>query len=222
MNQGDLKKNCLISIGVILLYFFWPTILHAFWNVFSGKDGFGLMIYQIAGYLILIAILVVIYHNSLKENWIQFWKEKKNFGLILKYTLLLFVGVLVCNAILQYIFHIGVTPNETELLGKFQKYPIWILVTVTLYYPFVEIIVFQKTIRQVIKKPWLFILISSIFFGYFNIAFSKITWNVMIGTLPYLFLNAILAFSYYKTDNIMVPIGTKMFYNLLVTIISFL
>ena len=36
MNKTDLGKNCLISISVILLYFFWPTVLKAFWETFGG------------------------------------------------------------------------------------------------------------------------------------------------------------------------------------------
>lgn len=224
MNKVDLVKNCLISISVILLYFFWPTVLKAFWETFGGSSTvtIGMFIYNIVGYAILVGILVSIYYKSLKENWTKFWKDKKKILSILKYTAILFVGILICNAILKYVFDIGVTQNETDLLGQFKKSPIWILLMVTIYYPIVEVIVFQKTIRQVIKKPWMFIFVSSIFFGYFNIAFSKITLEAVLGTLPYIFLNAVLAFSYYKSENIMVPIGTKMLYNLIVTIISFL
>ncbi|MCI9233513.1 MAG: CPBP family intramembrane metalloprotease [Bacilli bacterium] len=224
MNKTDLGKNCLISISVILLYFFWPTVLKAFWETFGGRTSvtLGMFIYNVVGYAILVGILVAIYYKPLKENWIKFCKDKKKIVSILKYTAILFIGVLICNSILKYVFDVGVIENEADLLVQFEKSPIWILLMVTIYYPIVEVIVFQKTIRQVIEKPWIFIFVSSIFFGYFNIAFSKITLETLLGTLPYIFLNAVLAFSYYKKDNIMVPIGTKMLYNLVVTIISFL
>lgn len=224
MNKIDLGKNCLISISVILLYFFWPTVLKAFWETFGGgsEATLGMFLYNAVGYAILVAILIAIYYKSLKENWIKFWSDKKKILSILKYTAILVIGVLICNSILKYVLDIGVIENETDLLSQFEKSPIWILLMVTIYYPIVEVIVFGKTIRQVIEKPWIFILVSSIFFGYFNIAFSKITLETLLGTIPYIFLNAILMFSYYKSDNIMVPIGTKMLYNLIVTIISFL
>ena len=225
VKNTEFQKNCFISIGVILLYFFWPTVMKAFWETFGGGSSFsiGMMIYNVIGYLILIVLLFGIYHKSLKEEWKIFWEnKKKNFNGILKYTLLLFFGILICNMIVRYIFHVGVTNNEIQLYDRFQESPFGILITVTLYYPLVEVIVFQKTIKQVIEKPWIFILVSSLFFGYFNIAFSGISLEMVIATLPYIFLNAVLAFSYDKSKNIVVPISTKMLYNLLVTVISFL
>lgn len=224
IKKVDFGKNCMFSISVILLYFFWPTILKAFWETFGGGKNVnvGMIIYNLIGYAILVVILFLIYQKSLKEEWKIFKKSlKKNIIGILKYTILLFVSIIVTKMLINSVFHVEAIENETQLLGNFADSPIWTAILLIVYYPIVEVIVFQKTIKQVIKNEWLFIIISSLFFGYFNIAFSEFSWESLIGMAPYVISNAILAISYTKYDTIVAPIGIKMLYNLLVTIISF-
>ncbi len=221
IKKEDFKKNCLLSIGIILLYFFWPTMINAFSETLNIKTT-GMIICNLIGYIILILILFIIYKKQLKEDY-QIWKQnkRKNILSILKYTIILFFTIILSKMIIQSIFHIETIQNETQLWGQFKEYPLVMLLTLTIYYPIVEVIVFQKTIRQVIKNPWIFILISSLFFGYFNIAFEELTLETLVTTLPYIISNAILAFSYYKKNTIIAPIGIKMLYNFIVTIISF-
>lgn len=224
IKKVDFGKNCMFSICVILLYFFWPTILKAFWETFGGGTdvNIGMLIYNLIGYAILVLILFTIYQKSLKEEWKVFKKNlKKNIIGIFKYTILLFISIIATKMFINSIFHIESIENETQLLGNFANSPIWTAILLIIYYPIVEVIVFQKTIKQVIKKEWLFIVISSLFFGYFNIAFSEFSWESFIGMIPYVISNVILAISYTKNDTIVEPIGIKMLYNLLVTLISF-
>lgn len=225
MKDIDFSKNCLISIGVILLYFFWPSIMGAFWETFGGgtEVTLGMILYNVIGYVLLVGILILIYHKSLVEEWKIFCANKKeNLFTILKYTILLFFGVILFNMLLQSILSLNLTENEVNLYQKFQESPLLMIGMVTIYYPFVEVIVFQKTIRQVIKKPWLFIFISAVFFGYFNVAFTEFSVSNVIGSLQYVLFNAVLAFCYYKKDTIVVPVGIKMLYNFIVTILSIL
>ncbi len=222
IKKEDFGKKCLLSISVILLYFFWPTLMKAFWETFGGKTTTGMMIYSLIGYIVLMIILFTIYKKQLKEDY-QILKQnlKKNILSILKYTGILFFTMIICKMIIQSIFHIETIQNEIQLWGQFEEYPLIMLITLTIYYPIVEVIVFQKTIRQVISNPWIFIITSSLFFGYFNIAFEELTLSTLATTLPYIASNALLAFSYYKKNTIMAPIGIKMLYNFIVTIISF-
>lgn len=220
----EFRKNCVISIMVILLYFFWPTLMGTLWQTFGGtaEASIGLTIYNVVGDAILIVLLFSIYYKTVKKEWNIFCvKKKENMMSILKYTILLFFSVLVCNIIIHSIFKIETVGNEVQLYQQFKESSFGAFFMVNIYSPLVEILVFQTTIRKVTKNPWLFIIISSLFFGYFNIAFTELTVSSMIGALAYVLLNAIVAYSYYKKDNMVVPIGIKMFYNLLVTMISF-
>lgn len=223
--EVDFQKNCFISIAVILLYFLWPTVMNAFWETFGGGTNvsIGMIIYNIIGYLIFVVLLFFAYWKSLKQEWNIFWKEKKNsIFCILKYTVFLFISIILINIILNSLFKVGKIDNEVQLLGQLADNPLFMILMVTIYYPVVESIVFQKTIRQVVHQKWLFIIISSLFFGYFNIAFSEFTIANMIGIIPYMFLNAVLALSYFNKKTIVVPIGIKMLYNLLVAVINIL
>ena len=90
-----------------------------------------------------------------------------------------------------------------------------------IYYPIVEEIVFEKTLKDVIKSKWLFIILSSVFFWYYNIAFTaNLTYVTIMSSFYYFVLGFIRALAYHKTDNLVVPICIKSIYNAFVTLIS--
>lgn len=219
--EENLRQMSFISIGVILLYFFWPMIINGIWNCFNQLQPYQESIFfNIITNIILLFIVTLIYKNDLKKEWQTFIEQKKNYVSILKYTVIIFGAILCFNIIMRYVFHFSSAPNETILYDQSQRQPLLTIFMVTLYYPIVEGIVFQKTIYKVIKNPWIFIVVSSLFFTYFNIAFTQINLENVITSLQYVISNSILAFAYYKSNTIFVSVGTKMFYNFLISLLG--
>ena len=90
-----------------------------------------------------------------------------------------------------------------------------------IYYPIVEEIVFEKTLKDVISNKWLFMVLSSLFFWYYNIAYSaNFTLVAIAGSFSYFAVGLVKAYTFSKTDNLFVPIFIKAIYNALVTFVA--
>jgi len=225
-----LINNLIMSILVIVLYFVWPTVINiplqifgiTFEEVATNTTPISQIVYNLVFSLILMIILIMIYRKTFKKDIKDFKENKKSYlVMVLKYTLITFVSVIAVNALKEFIFNVKeVAENDMALYTYYRELPYLMIFMTVIYYPIVEEIVFDKTIKDLIKNKWLYIIISSLFFWYFNIAFIGITVTSIVSSAFYFVIAFIRAYAYQKTDNLLVPIGIKMFYNLLVTLIS--
>ena len=128
----------------------------------------------------------------------------------------------IVNGLVINVLNINhITENDNSLLEVFKTYPFLTWFLTIIYYPIVEEIVFEKTIKDVVSNKWLFIALSALFFWYYNIAYvGGITYVTVISSLYYFVAGFIRALAFYKTDNLYVPMCIKSLCNLFVTIIS--
>ena len=147
---------------------------------------------------------------------------KKNILTIIAYSLISIVVVGILNALVTQFFKINNgTVNDGLLLKDFAKNPFRIGLITIFYYPIVEEIVFEKTLKDVIPNKCLFIILSGIFFWYYNVAYSAdFTFVAIIGSFYYFVMGVIRAYTFTKTDNLLVPIFIKAIYNAFVTFMS--
>lgn len=219
---NSFQKNAFMGIFVILLYFVWPTIAEIPLQILeitsTEQIGLGKVLYDLATNLSLLCLIVWIYRKSIKRDIEDFKKNRKKIFLImLQYTILAFIGIFLVSAVRIFIFHSDNTANDVALYTYFKEVPWLMTIMAIFYYPIVEEFVFKKTLKTIIQKKWLFIITSALFFGYFNVAFTNMTVLNVMDTLPYIVFAFVTAHAYYKTDNILVPIGIKMIYNIVVT-----
>lgn len=208
------------SLLVILFYFMWPFIINFLKDIFNIGDDF---VFGIVCNLLLIIVLIFIYKKDLKEYALNFKKNrKKSIKTILIYSLISIIAVALINSVVINVLNINhITENDSSLFKSFETYPLLVAFLTVIYYPIVEEIVFEKTLKDVISNKWLFILLSALFFWYYNIAYTGgITYITIVSSLYYFVLGFIRALSFYKTDNLYIPICIKSLYNLFVTIIS--
>ncbi len=216
----DNKNKLALSILVIGFYFIWPQIVGIVKNLFSSASD---LVFEIISNLILITVLIYIYRKDLKEYLIKFKKDcKKNILTIIAYSLISIVVVGILNALVTQFFKINNgTVNDGLLLKDFAKNPFRIGLITIFYYPIVEEIVFEKTLKDVIPNKCLFIILSGIFFWYYNVAYSAdFTFVAIIGSFYYFVMGVIRAYTFTKTDNLLVPIFIKAIYNAFVTFMS--
>lgn len=219
---NSFQKNAFMGIFVILLYFIWPTIAEIPLQILeitsTEQIGLGKVLYDLATNLSLLCLIVWIYRKSIKRDIEDFKKNRKKIFLImLQYTILAFISIFLVSAVRIFIFHSDNTANDVALYTYFKEVPWLMTIMAIFYYPIVEEFVFKKTLKTIIQKKWLFIITSALFFGYFNVAFTNMTVLNVMDTLPYIVFAFVTAHAYYKTDNILVPIGIKMIYNIVVT-----
>jgi len=223
----EFNQKLITSIFVIILYFAWPILIKWLLQLFGisfevMSMSLWQIIYNVASNVILMVILIMIYRN----NFIKFIKEFKEkyrqyLLIISKYLVLSIIITIIINVTKTHLLNIEEVAENDVILGTyFKQLPLLMFFMTIIYYPIVEEIVFNHTIKELIKNKWLYIFVSALFFWYFNIAFVGISYVSIVSSFYYFILAFIRASAYYKTDNLLVPIGIKMIYNTFVSIIS--
>ncbi len=163
--------------------------------------------------IIFIVIAAIVLKDILKFDFQEF---KDNYRKYLIYIVVGFVAILVASVVVFSIyeyFEIS-TPNANQ---DFLEYAlnsnsyVLSLISVVLFVPFIEEIIFRKFFNGMLEKSFNFprlltMFVSAIFFAavhQFNINFFQ-----------YLPLALIISYSYYKSDNnIWVPVGIHLLNN---------
>lgn len=209
------NKNSLRSILIIILYFIFPYII----KILSNSK---LLI--TLSYLLFAIIIIFVYKNTFMEDFKEIRKNKKKYLLsILKNVVLIFIVVVATNALIGILFNIKETSeNDYSLLTMFKKSPIVLMLLTGIYYPIVEGVIFRKTIKDIINKKWLFIIFSALFYFFFNVVYTSMSFTSMMTSLCYLFSMMVLSNYYWKTNNFTASVIVMMIYNLIISILSFI
>jgi membrane protease YdiL (CAAX protease family) len=88
-----------------------------------------------------------------------------------------------------------------------------------IYAPFVEEIIFRKSIKNVIKNPYIFIIISGFLFGILHINDYKNFSEILMG-IPYIIMGLDFAYIYHKTNNIFTTMTFHFCHNLILLLIQ--
>lgn len=215
MEKNKENKNNLRSIMIIILYFIFPYVM----KFLSGVKWLVVLFYMLFALLIL-----YLYRNTFKRDFKDIKENKKKYlSSILTNVVLIFVIMLVTNALIGMIFDIKQTSeNDYSLLSMFKKSPIVLMFLTSLYYPVIEGVIFRKSVRDIIDNKWMFIMFSSVFYFFFNVAYTSLSFTSIITSLCYLFSMMLLSSYYYKTNNSTASVLVMMIYNIIISILSFI
>ena len=171
--------------------------------------------------IILVFIFFLIYRKDLKKEFKIFWKNKEDYmDTGIRYWI---IGVLIMfatNIILNFVFKAGGANNEKAVQTLIKSFPLLMLIDAGILSPFNEEIVFRKTLKDIFKNKWLFIIFSFILFGGAHVISSAKTLTDYLYIIPYGTLGASFAYAYYKTDNIFTSISLHMMHNIILILIS--
>lgn len=215
MKKEEKNKNSLKSIMIIILYFIFPYLM----KFLSGIKWLTLLFYM------LFAILIIYLYKDTFKNDLKDLKEnkKKYIKSILINVVLIFAVMIITNALIGILLDIKETSeNDYSLLAMFKKSPLALILLTSVYYPLVEGVIFRKSVRDIIDNKWTFIIFSSVFYFFFNIAYTSLSLNSIITSLCYLFSMMILSNYYYKSNNFTASVIVMMIYNLIISVISFI
>lgn len=200
------------SLAVILSYFVYTKVVTSILNlVFNGHftDNY---FYSFIADLIYFIIILAIYHKDLWNNIIDLKKEpvKKLLNGIkwmVIAVVLQVVTINILNAIGPY------TAGNDEAVASL---PAYYMIFKTIFFSIlVEEIIFRKSIRDVIDNKILFIILSSLFYGFMNIVYSDLSGLNILSILPYFVSSLALSYLYVKYDNIVLVMLVKFLYNLI-------
>ena len=215
MKKEEKNKNSLKSIMIIILYFIFPYLM----KFLSGIKWLTLLFY-----MLFVLLIIYLYKDTFKNDFKDLKENKKKYiKSILINVVLLFAVMIITNALIVILLNINETSeNDYSLLTMFKKSPLALILLTSVYYPLVEGVIFRKSVRDIIDNKWTFIIFSSVFYFFFNIAYTSLSLNSIITSLCYLFSMMILSNYYYKSNNFTASVIVMMIYNLIISVISFI
>lgn len=139
-------------------------------------------------YLTIVIVFAIIYHKSLIE------KIKKLTKKDIIYTVVVSAILIVLNEIMSRILISANVEmqNQDAIIEAYKNSKILMSISIALFAPFIEEMVFRYSFSTFIKNDTLFIIISSLVFGLLH--------GIGIVTILYVMLGALLALIYLKTN----------------------
>ncbi len=232
------KKNqkqtpVLIFLFGILLIFLYQGILPIFYsallkNFLASENPVISTLANLGYYLLFAGILWIIYHKSLKEEWNTFRKKKKELSKIaLSNWIMGFLLMIISNLIVLSILG-NIAPNESQNRDIIAQAPVFAITLMCLIGPFIEEVVFRKSMKDAFQNKYAFIIVTSLIFASLHVlnGFNEITeilnWKQWLFLVPYSSLAMFFAKAYYETDNIFTSTLAHMVHNTLTVLLILL
>ena len=172
------------------------------------------------GYML---IIYVIYRKTINKDFKNYFCNfKNNFRISIKYYLIGYFIMLISNSLIAIFFSEATSQNEDTIRMMINLYPAYMLFSVGFYAPFVEEIIFRKSIKDAIYAfkenntvKYIYIFISGFIFAGLHIIGLTTSPIDYIYIIPYLSLGIAFSALYVKTDNIFSTIVMHALHNLI-------
>ena len=155
-------------------------------------------------YIFLISVLLIAFRRKITEDIKSFSKKKLKLSFIIVVSLFLLIfGEMIISSLLIPLHLVDYNVNEITSGIVTRNDKLKQIFELIIYAPIVEELVFRLTIRKIIKNDKLFILISTLLFGFIHILFYNYHGLEYLLVLPYMYSGFVLAYTYQKTNNIL-------------------
>lgn len=174
-----------IFFGIQLIFGIYLGFTQEIGNTLSDKT---LSIINIVSYFAIFLTLIIIYYNKLIQDIKRINKND------ITYIVISAVVLIVLNFIISNIFvSLNVEmENQNTVANLLNNYKLLTIISIVLFAPITEEIVYRYSLSTLFKNKALFIIISSVIFGAMH--------GLGIVTILYVLMGIILAFCYLKTD----------------------
>lgn len=210
------KSNVFIkSILVIISYFALPYVI----ALISKSNLIDIMLYLLYAFILIFLYKQVFISDfkDIKKNW------KKYLIHMLISVVLIFVSMVLINLIVGVLFNVKeISENDFSLLTTFKENSLVVVLLTCIYYPLVEGIIFRKSVRDIIDNKWFFIMFSAIFYFFFNIVYTSMSFSNIMSSVCYLSTMMIVSHFYWKTNNFTLSVLVMSIFNFVVCLLSFM
>ena len=155
--------------------------------------------------------------NSLKEYINNF---KKIMLPSFKYYFIGLFLMIITNIIIGLLFTNAKANNEDSVRQMINLYPLYMLFSTGIYAPFVEEIIFRKSIKDIFIEyknnklvKYTYIIISGFLFALMHILGQTSSYIDYIYIIPYMSVGSSFAYIYYENDNIFSTITLHSLHN---------
>ncbi len=218
-------KKIAIFIGLFLIFLFsslFYIIPLEILNIdYSSLNSSMKVLLSIGSSLIIILILVIVYHKDLKEMLSDYKKNyKEYFDLGLKCWFIGLVIMCLSNILISMLTPVHEANNEVLVQNMLKASPFLSFISSSLLAPFIEEMIFRKSLGDIFDNKYFKIIMSSLIFGLLHVIFSFNTWYDFLYVIPYGALGGAFAYILTKKNNIFIPITFHVLHNSIITIIS--
>lgn len=206
-------NNLTRTLIVILSYFIYTKFLFTIFETFNIGNPYNNWLFGFASDIIYFGFVFFLYRRTFFADVKDLEKGfRKKFLLGIKWLVIAFVLQTIVAIIIQP-FLPRITGNDAAIMDL----PLIYMIFKTMVFSIiVEELVFKKSIRDVISSDKVFIVISSLFYGLMNVAYTELGSTIeLLNILPYIVSSAIMGILYVKTNNIVLVMLVKFTYNLL-------
>lgn len=221
-----------LGIGLILAYqVVLPLLYFSLFHSFATSSNFWISNLTYIFYYVLVFLgLILLFHKSLKEEWILFWKNKKSFSKeSFKAWGKGFLLMILSNMIVLSVtgFEGTMAGNEVQNRELLVAMPLYAISIMCIFGPFIEEMIFRKAFRKAFKNRNTFAFVTSFLFaslhvinGFDSFSLQAIleNWTQLLFLLPYSALAIFFAYSYYDTKSIFTSVLAHTFHNTLTVI----
>ena len=185
------------------------------------------IIYTFIMDLLYMVIVFMVYKNDIINNFKSYFRNfKDNFKLSFPYYIIGLVIMIISNNLISIIFTSASANNEEAVRSLIDSYPLYMIFSVTIYAPFIEEILFRKSIRDMFNAnskfiKYLYVIISGLVFASMHVLGMTTNITDYLYIIPYMALGCSFALIYYKTNNIFSSIVLHSMHNILAVIIYF-
>ena len=171
------------------------------------------MTYNIVYELLMVLFLIFLFKKDFINNFKDYIKHANEY--IAKYIKYWFLtlGLMCISNLIIISFTSQVAGNEQEVRQLLDFHPIYTFILSVFLAPYLEELIFRKSIRNIIKWDWLFIIVSGFIFGSVHLLGNVSTWTDLLYVVPYGLPGCIFAYTLVKSNNIMVPISLHTIHN---------
>lgn len=218
----NITKNILIFISYFIYVTLFKIILYSFGLNFNNLNMNQRVIFIMISAVIFMGIITFLYRKELLEELKDF---KTNFKKhISKNIILYLIGILLMgalNVIISKITNQSLSENESQIRDYIKNIPIYMIFSTVIYSPYIEELIFRKSLKNIFKFKYLFIILSGIIFGLAHIT-DPSNMTELLFSIPYIVMGIIFALIYSRTNNIFTTITFHLCHNLILLIIQFL
>lgn len=215
MKEKETSNVFIKSILVIISYFALPYVI----ALISKSNLIDIMLYLLYAFILIFLYKQVFISDfkDIKKNW------KKYLMRMLISIVLIFVSMVLINLIVGVLFNVKeISENDFSLLTTFKENSLVVVLLTCIYYPLVEGIIFRKSVRDIIDNKWFFIMFSAIFYFFFNIVYTSMSFSNIMSSVCYLSTMMIVSHFYWKTNNFTLSVLVMSIFNFVVCLLSFM
>lgn len=216
-------KKVLKSLSIFLIYYFLPilVIIPFIFIYKNGEINDGL--FQLVFDIVLAVILFLIYKEDLKEDFKDFkTNNEKYIKSAVKYWIMGLLIMALSNSIINLINPSGIAGNEESIRDLLTKDTFNMVFAIIIFAPFIEELMFRKTLKDIIKNKWILVLMSALLFGGAHVLSTYEAPIDLLYIIPYGVLGGFFAYMYYKTNNIFTSMTMHAIHNGLLVLLILL